>query len=102
MVQAIYRHPLSALTWRLLWWLICRMDDKAEVWGCWRGLAARELDCHRTAVLKGVAALGEAGLIEVKKSRRHCKVLVMNIVDQELNDGKGSKAHLRRARQRRA
>jgi hypothetical protein len=77
--RPIYTHPLPAGAWALLWWLICRMDERCEVRGGWRKLAADEIGHHRISMQLAAKMLVEAGLIECEPRARYVKVLISRI-----------------------
>lgn len=77
---AIYSHTLPAAAWRLLWWMICKMDEKGEIRGGWRIAAAGDMKCDRIWVGRCAELLQRAGLIETEPGRRYARVLTGNIV----------------------
>ena len=76
----IYAHTLPAAAWRLLWWMICRMDENAEIRGGWRIAAAGELKCDRIWVGRCAELLQAKGLIDTAPGKRYAKVLRENLV----------------------
>lgn len=79
--KPIFQHHLTPTAWRLLWWLLCQMDEDSELalWG-WRQRAAEELTTERTWATKCAAELQEAGLIAYKPRSRVVRVMVKNIL----------------------
>lgn len=77
--EAIYRMNMPAASWQLLWWLICRMDDRCEVHGGWRVAAARDFSKDRIWVGRCAEILHEKGLIDTAPRSRWAKVLVQKI-----------------------
>ena len=77
--RVIYQHELPSVAWQLLWWLICKMDDKQEIRGGWRIAATGDLKKHRQWIGRCAEILDEHGLIEAPKGKRYAKVLVSRI-----------------------
>lgn len=77
--KPIFLHELSGVSWQLLWWLICKMDDACEVHGGWRVRAAIELGRDRLAIQINAKKLLAAGLIDTAPKRRHVRVLINRI-----------------------
>jgi len=70
---------MPSVAWMLLWWMICKMDDKCELRGGWRIAAAGELKKHRQWIGKCAEILMERGLIETAPGKRWARVIVANI-----------------------
>lgn len=76
----IYMHEMPATAWQLLWWMICRMDEKQEVRGGWRIEAARALKRDRIWISRCAEHLVKRNLIYTEPNKRWAQVLVRNIV----------------------
>lgn len=55
------------------------MDERCEIHGGWRVLAARELGKERIWVAKCADRLLASGLVDTAPGKRYVKVLVSNI-----------------------
>jgi hypothetical protein len=77
--RPIFNHELPSVAWRLLWWLICNMDEHCELRGGWRSAAVRDMKVNRQWLGVCAEKLVECNLIDTGKKQRYVKVLKGNI-----------------------
>ena len=77
--RPIYMLEMPSASWQLLWWLIAKMNEHAEVRDGWRIAAARELRKDRTWIQRCAQVLERNGLIETAPRKRYVRIVVSNI-----------------------
>lgn len=80
MTEPIFKLKLSPAAWQLLWWLIARMDNRCEIRGAWRNMAAKEIGGDRFWLHRCAKQLKDAGLLESPSNGRWAKVHVELII----------------------
>lgn len=70
---------MPAASWQLLWWLIAKMDDDAEIHEGWRAMAAKEMRRDRSWITHAAKILEQHGFIETAPRKRYCRIIVRNI-----------------------
>ena len=76
----IYDHDLPPTAWRMLWWLLCNMDDDGDIQGRWKHKASEELGIHRVWANDCAVKLRDAGLINYQERSKMVRVLTKNIL----------------------
>lgn len=70
---------MPAAAWQLLWWLIARMDEHAEIREGWRTEAAKQMRRDRSWVSHAAGILEREGFVETAPRKRYCRIIVKNI-----------------------
>lgn len=78
----IYAHKMGPAAWKLLWWLICKMDAegqiKKDVLG-WKTRASRDIGVTRWNTSRAADLLMSYGLIETIRRARSVKVVTARL-----------------------